>query len=483
MSLMEALPRDVRSYLAGFLEPLDFRSLCLISRSFATLGRDETLFANWYRREFLVHVRENTSADVEKALGIATTLHRAEIHGRFTRAFASAEQIALLLELKMEPGWTWKRLFTGLYCIKRGMMKEMRNCLRLLERDGFASCRKPPLAGSEAPPFIVYKTDKPDEDTCLISCGSIVPRELVEVDEQYLTDDAAFSPDFTCSDESVRIDDLKLFHKVFLARKKQNHPGFDALYHGPPLGLELVCVFEGICYWNALSQKYHLVYPMCGLRRLYQRCRQQVATECEQLQKRIHKELTRAAIFRFKVKAAHVGIAKRNITAVEEQLVASLEKDYNLRANSVVVEMLRDISLSQKEATMTLTVVCSPYLALEFSDSMCLDCDCRENSVEKGLDVDERWRTSYCNNHSPVDENEHAMNKNVRTTWSRSDLFGRYYARKLDVQKNLWIAVSDPLDSNVEHRVHLKEVRVFEAAMTRVVQPLPSINWFCDTAE
>jgi hypothetical protein len=466
VSLIEALPRDVRRYLASFLEPACLTSLCMTCSTFAALGRDETLFAKWFRRDFMLHIQENTSADVEKAMGITTTENRAQIEYPFKRAFASKGQIASLLsDLKTEPGCTWKRLFTALYCTKRGMLKEMRCCLGLTNYEApiiHVLDFRTSYNGLGAPYIILFRG--PADPSTLISCGSIVPLNLVESDSRYWTDDAAFAPDFTPHRNVVHMDGLDVFHKVFLFRKEQDHPAFYA-YQGPPFGLELVCVFEGICYWNVASQKYQLVYPMCSLRRLYQHCRQQIARECEQLQNHIREQLACAAPIKFKVKADHTEVVKRNLAEVRSKLISSLEKDYDLKVNSVGVEMVRDVSLFSEKGipVMTITLSCSPHVELDYKEGTCLG-GCRKSLVEKGLDVDNRWRGLYCDDCIPVDDNEFAADVHQRTSWNRSDMCARYAARKLNVKKCLWISVNDTLDG-VERMVQFKRVHLLEATV------------------
>jgi len=219
----------------------------------------------------------------------------AQIRKRYTKVFASAEQISSLLELKLEPGCTWRRLFLALYFTKQGMLKEMRHGRGFTTAmDEDENVLFPCFGGLDAP-FVIYESSNIIDDVSLISCGSIVPRHLVRgndlshfiddvafsPDLSHFMDDVGFSPDFTSKEERVDMDELNLFHKVFLICKKQGHPEFYG-YDGPPLGLELVCVFEGICYWSAISQRYQLVYSMCSLRRLYQQCCHQVALEYDQ---------------------------------------------------------------------------------------------------------------------------------------------------------------------------------------------------------
>jgi hypothetical protein len=208
MSLIEALPRDVRFYLASFLEPHNFRSLCLTCNIFGALGRDQNFFAFWYRLEFMQHVREKTPADVVEKAFIQDS---AQIRKRCTKVFASAEQISSLLELKLEPGCTWSRLFVALYFTKQGMLKEMQHCRGFTnDMDEDENVSSPSFGGLDAP-FVIYETGKIIDDVSLISCGSIMPRRLARGYDLYFIDDAGFSPDFTSKEERVLMDELNLF--------------------------------------------------------------------------------------------------------------------------------------------------------------------------------------------------------------------------------------------------------------------------------
>lgn len=272
-------------------------------------------------------------------------------------------------------------------------------------------------------------------------------RPLVEAEAEYSPDTVVFSPDFWENSELVKLRHLNTFHQISLLKKDRQLDGFlEYKEDSPPNGLAVTCTLEGICCWSKTTQQYFLMYPMCGLQRLFHQCKRQVLQECEEKLK----VLTQGTTIQYRIPNNSLDIVHRNLSPFQGVLVSSMMETYNLKIDQCELE-------SPPSAVVTLK--CSFQFQLKFKDGMCLGKNCTKNAIMKGPEVNELWRGHYCQDHGARNLLFFQEAKAIRDAQRRLELL----MQSFQIEKDLCLTINDALDG-IDKEVHLEHISAITAA-------------------
>jgi hypothetical protein len=454
---MEDLPHKLKVEIATFLEPSDIFALCLSCEALARLGTDENLFWKLYHRDFVPHLRLFSEVDLNDLFAITRPLHGLDVE----KVYATAAEEKLVHALRSNPKpeeKTWKEMYATLYWTKQGMINAIRNTF------GLPLPTKAPVHDCGIKTFLVYDTQLPDEveDPMFFWCGSLGATDLIVSESSFSSDVIAFDPDFTMVDLQVRMQHLDVFHQMRLINKRQEGLSQYRNYReeDPPNGWFFACVFEGICCWNKTSQKYHLIYPMCSLRRLYLQCRDHVLLECRAKMESIQILLSQVTTLKYVINSDDFAIAQRNPTLIQTALTSSLAK-FDLKIDTLELEPMIDATNSSSSSVMiTLTCSCAP--PPKFKDDTCLSERCTNMAALRDPEVNVLWKDKYCEHHyTAVVEDESfsdyfISDMRLRESETRINLLRHFFSKQnTKIADHLCLGIKDILDA-VDKEVHLK---------------------------
>jgi hypothetical protein len=459
---MEYLPYDLRFHLATLLNPPDIRALCLTCNAFARLSTDENLFCMLYHRDFLPHIKCLNDADMSNAITMARSENHDQERERVVERAATKEQVEILRSNPKIEEKTWKELYFTLYGTKQGMLSEIRTIFSLPSPTSVHKCG--------VNNFLIYQSNPHSKEAFYFSCGHISTCDLIISESQFSPDIAAFDLDFTYTEILVRMRDLSVFHQIRLINKCQDvNQYINYNEEDPPNGWAFACVVEGICCWSKNSQQYHLIYPMCSLRRLFLQCRDQVLLECDEKLLPIKRLLKQVTTFTYTINHNDISIFKRNPALVQNALESYLGKwDFKIKSvefdddnsTSTSETSMSEGAFSKEKLSMTLTCSCEP--PLRYSDGMCIGDYCTKNAVEKGPETNALWRDKYCEDHGPQDTtttDDYLDDLRLRESSRRSELLQHFSERNVRIRKHLCFTIKDALDGE-DKEIHLKRISV-----------------------
>ncbi len=460
---MELLPYELKVFLATFLEAPDIRILCLTTKAFARLSKDENLFRQLYTRDFLSLIRVNTEADITMVRTMLSPDYEGADHEILVNRSATEEQVQALRSDPKPRERTWHQVYATFYRTKQGLLRDIRGIF------GLPKSNLTPVSDCGIKEFLIYDNNfSNDPSTSIFSSGPVKLQELVVGEAQFSPDIAAFAPDFRYSLELVKMHHLDIFHQMRLINKHQEdlHHFRDYNEEGPVNGWDFACALEGICCWSKTKQKYRLLFPICSLRRLYWQCRDQALRECKEKVESIQHVLQQVTTVQFRINPNDFDIAKRNPALLQNALTSYLDgcslMITNVTFDETKGEALDDNQAKQAEAqaeNILMTLTCSRHTV----QTICLSTYCHEPVVQKGPEIDPLWRDRFCASHDfhgPYSEADFQADLRVQAIKSRRDLlqfFAEESSQIRKIRKHVCLIIKDALDG-IDKEIHLKRV-------------------------
>lgn len=233
---MDRLGRDVLLEVARRIYyPTELINLALVCKAFKHLGTDERLFKTFWLREFQSYAPD------------------------FTSEFLN----------KIPENWTWKQVFVWLFKTKRELISKMYHHVGLVyERDFRGELDEKATNKLHFMLFLGYKDGTSPEERYQLPTG-----------RAYLIDRSVTgSLFFTLARGRDRkrmvemIDTVHAHQGKWDLRDNWDYPVEEeyrkGLYGGKPLGKRAI-VKEGVCIWDKVTESYKLIYPLDGLRDIF----------------------------------------------------------------------------------------------------------------------------------------------------------------------------------------------------------------------
>lgn len=415
---MNSLPDETLLVIAKSLPPLDFCHFCLVSNRFSRLRNDDELFRAFYERDYLSLLRTYSDEDIKAATNNVKPKYKYHLKHSLRDTNLSDKKIERFHNTRLEPGWTWKQIYAVLHRTRITIEQELEMCHCLREV-------------TKVRQLYLHYNHSVIEDGCGVFFHSFIQTPIVRSTNK-------FRPDYLFA-PAVKIHHLDVAHQVSLVdkdigRRDEEDPDSDSdddFDPSMPTHGHHQLISEGLVVWNAETLKYVLMYPIMGVRHVFDECSVIVRKRHQDRTEKIVEILSEKILVVFEVVEPellerHFEVAKKavegwldlcelelaGVDGVENHLRGIISADGSQNDDALENMKTPEAQTNQKQVRL----MCGRKPNWKYRDGQCVFHDsnydhnqrkmivtnCTNRAIQKGKRTEEKetpWRKHYCRQH------------------------------------------------------------------------------------